>query len=243
MINHHKILAVVPARGGSKGVPLKNIKLLVGLPLIAHTAQVIKEVPSIDRAVVSTDHAEIARIATEHGLTFFGNRPDSLSGDRIGDLPVLQHALEQAEAADGCRYNIILMLQPTSPIRLPEDIQGCIDTLISGGHDAVWTVSPIDLKFHPLKVLRISDGKMGLWDERGHQIIARQQLEPLYYRNGICYAFTRACLLETQSIYGTNAGACIVEHPFANIDTEADFLAAEALLGQFKQNAVSSAHS
>jgi CMP-N,N'-diacetyllegionaminic acid synthase len=230
VINDQKILAVFPARGGSKGVPLKYIKLLAGRSLIAHTAHVIQQVPRIDRAVVSTDHAEIARIAMEHGLAFFGDRPKELSGDRIGDLPVLQHALEQAETADGCRYDIILMLQPTSPIRLPEDINACIDKLAADGHDAVWTVSPIDLKFHPLKVLRISDGKLDLWDSRGHQIIARQQLEPLYYRNGICYAFTRDCLMKTQSIYGTNAGACIVNHPFANIDTEADFHAAEVLL-------------
>ncbi|MDZ4405804.1 acylneuraminate cytidylyltransferase family protein [Prosthecobacter sp.] len=227
-----RILAVVPARGGSKGVPLKNIKLLAGLPLIAHTARVIQQVPRIDRAVVSTDHTEIARIATEHGLACLGPRPDDLSGDRISDLPVLQHALEQAEAADGCRYDIILMLQPTSPLRLPEDIDACIDKLVADGHDAVWTVSPIDLKFHPLKVLRIDEGKLDLWDSRGHQIIARQQLEPLYYRNGICYAFTRSCLMETCSIYGTHAGACIVNHAFVNIDTESDFQTAETLLTQ-----------
>lgn len=223
---------MVPARGGSKGVPLKNIKLLAGLPLIGHTARVVQQVPRIDRAVVSTDHAEIARIATEHGLSFFGYRPEGLSGDRVADLPVLQHALEQAETADRCRYDIILMLQPTSPVRLPEDIDVCIDKLVTDGHDTVWTVSPIDLKFHPLKVLSVHEGKLGLWDERGHQIIARQQLEPLYYRNGICYVFTRDCLMKTQSIYGTNAGAYIVKHPFANIDTEADFQAAEKLMTQ-----------
>ncbi|MCB1275300.1 acylneuraminate cytidylyltransferase family protein [Prosthecobacter sp.] len=221
---------MVPARGGSKGVPLKNIKLLAGKPLLAHTAHVVHQVPRIDRAVVSTDHAEIARIATENGLTYLGPRPEELSGDRIGDLPVLQHALQQAETADGCRYDIILMLQPTSPVRVPEDIDVCIDKLVADGHDAVWTVSAIDLKFHPLKVLRIHDGKLDLWDDRGHQIIARQQLEPLYYRNGICYAFTRKCLMETRTIYGKNAGACIISHPFANIDNETDFETAEKLM-------------
>lgn len=230
MVQAPKILAVVPARGGSKGVPLKNIKLLAGLPLIAHTAKIIQQIPRIDRAIVSTDHLGIADVAKEHGLAFLGERPEALSGDRIGDLPVLQQALEQAEAADGRRYDIILMLQPTSPIRLTQDIDACIDKLIEERLDAVWTVSPIDLKFHPLKVLRVQNGRMNLWDERGHEIIARQQLEPLYYRNGICYAFTRDCLMSTQSIYGRNAGAYVVEHPFANIDTEADFLAAEKLM-------------
>ena len=71
---------------------------------------------------------------------------------------------------------------------------------------------------------------MSLWDESGKSIIARQQLEPLYYRNGICYAFTRECLMDTQSIYGNNAGAVVIDHAFANIDTLADFQAAEALL-------------
>lgn len=230
MVQEQKILAVVPARGGSKGVPLKNIKQLAGLPLIAHTAKVIQQVPRIDRAIVSTDHLGIARVAEEHGLAFLGERPEALSGDRVGDLPVLQQALEQAEASDGCRYDIVLMLQPTSPIRLAEDIDACIDKLADGPFDAVWTVSPIDLKFHPLKVLRVQNDSMSLWDARGQEIIARQQLEPLYYRNGICYAFTRDCLMETHSIYGRNAGAYVVAHPFANIDTEADFLAAENLM-------------
>ncbi len=230
MIDHRKVLAVVPARGGSKGVPLKNIKTLAGEPLIMHTARVIQDVAMIDRAVVSTDHEGIAQTARSGGLVFFGPRPDQLSGDRVGDLPVLQHALQQAEAADACRYDIILMLQPTSPVRKPEDLTRCLEKLVHGSHDAVWTVSPIDLKFHPLKILRVSNGNMSLWDESGKSIIARQQLEPLYYRNGICYAFTRECLMDTQSIYGNNAGAVIIDHAFVNIDTAADFQAAEVLL-------------
>lgn len=229
MIKNLKVLAVVPARGGSKGVPLKNIKMLAGEPLISHTAKVIRQVPLIDRAVVSTDHEGIAKVATEEGLTFFGPRPEELSGDRVGDLPVLQQALEQAESADQCRYDVVLMLQPTSPLREPGDIERCIEKLVLDGHDAVWTVSAIDLKFHPMKVLRVQDGHMSLWDEAGKNIIARQQLEPLYYRNGICYAFTRDCLMETQSIYGKNAGAVVITHDFANIDTVSDFEAAEKL--------------
>lgn len=232
MHTNKRILAVVPARGGSKGVPMKNIKPLANKPLITYTAEALKQVEAIDQAVVSTDHPEIAKIAQDAGLSFQGYRPESLAGDRIGDLDVLQQALTHAEETDKCTYDIVLMLQPTSPIRHKEDITSCIEKLIQGGYDTVWTVSPADPKFHPLKVLQIDDDEMSLYNQNGKEIIARQQLTPLYYRNGICYAFTRDCLLKLKSIYGKKAGAVVIDHPFANIDTEEDFRLAETLLLQ-----------
>ena len=94
-----RVLAVVPARGGSKGVPMKNIRPLAGLPLIAHTAKTIAECDFIDRAVSSTDHPEIARIAMEHGLDVPRLRPAELAGDTIGDVPVLQDALAMTDSS------------------------------------------------------------------------------------------------------------------------------------------------
>ena len=125
MIAGRRVLAVVPARGGSKGIPLKNLCRVGGVPLVALVGRIIRGVPEIDRAVVSTDHAEIARVAEEAGIAAPFLRPDDISGDRIGDLDVLAHALQAAEQLDGLVYDIVVMLQPTSPLRESKHVSDC----------------------------------------------------------------------------------------------------------------------
>jgi len=233
MIQNQSILAVVPARGGSKGVPLKNLRMLGGQSLVSRVSAVMAQVPDIDRAVVSTDHDGIAGVAEAAGLVAPFRRPESLAGDRIGDLEVLTHALEATEKLDGRKYDIVVMLQPTSPFRKPEQVAACIRMLVEGNWDAVWTVSPTDSKSHPLKQLTVGEeGVLDLYDASGAQIIARQQLEPVYHRNGIAYAFTRECLLEQKTIRGKRTGALVIEELCVNIDTEWDLELAEFLLSR-----------
>lgn len=230
MYEGRRILVVVPARGGSKGVPLKNIRALQGRPLIAHVAELVSGVDWIDRAVVSTDHPEIARVARDHGLDAPFRRPEALSGDEVGDVPVLQHALSACEALDGCTYDVIVMLQPTSPLRRVCDVEATVAALVAEGRDAVWTVSSTDRKYHPLKQLAIEEGRLRLCDPAGARIVARQQLSPTYHRNGAAYALTRACLMEQGVLLGDNSGAVVVEEPRLSIDTEDDFARAENAL-------------
>ncbi len=227
-----RMLAVVPARGGSKGIPLKNIRPLGGKPLIAYTAEIVKQLPEVDRAVVSTDHEGIAEAAEQSGLVAPFRRPPDLGGDRIGDWDVLTHALRIMEELDGTRYDAVLMLQPTCPLRSPDHVRQAFQKLIDGGFDAVWTLSVTDSKAHPLKQLALSGDFMDYYDPRGAEIVARQQLKPVYHRNGAAYAITRQCLLEKQSIKGDRCGAVIVTEPLANIDTEQDIAFAEFLLSQ-----------
>lgn len=230
MYNNQRILVVVPARGGSKGVPLKNLHPLCGRPLLAYTGDIVKALETVDRAVVSTDHDKIAQVARENGLSVV-LRPEELSGDRIGDWDVLHHALREAEREDGVTYDVVVMLQPTSPLRKVEHVRATIEKLIDGNWDAVWTVSPTDLKYHPYKALTIGeDGNMNLFDERGKQIIARQQLQPVYHRNGIAYALTRECILEQKTILGEKWSAVVVEDPAVSIDTLEDFEKVEKCL-------------
>src|SRR5262249_54021121 len=155
MYKNRRILAVVPARGGSKGVPRKNIHPLAGKPLIAHTGELVQSLGWFDRAVVSTDDALIAEAARQCGLEVPFFRPRELDGDLVSDYDVLQHALEETEREGGNRFDIVVMLQPTSPLRRPLHVQKAVDTLIDGGWDSVWTVSPTDLKYHPQKQLRV----------------------------------------------------------------------------------------
>ena len=230
MIGGRRILAVVPARGGSKGIKLKNLRTVGGLSLVAHAARCAAAVDEIDARVVSTDHDAIAAEAEAHGLAAPFRRPPDLSGDRIGDWDVLHHALLTCEAQDGVTYDIVVMLQPTSPLRTPDHVRQTLRHLVSEGHDAVWTVSPTDLKYHPLKQLSLTEGRLGFFDDRGAGIIARQQLIPVYHRNGVAYAITRDCLLTHKAIIGPNAGAVVIEGAHVSIDTEDDIAAVEVEL-------------
>jgi CMP-N-acetylneuraminic acid synthetase len=229
LIEGLRILAVCPARGGSKGIPLKNLEPFLGVPLVARVGHLVSEIPMIDRAVVSTDHPEIARVAREAGLDTPFLRPEDLSGDRISDAQVLRHALSEVERIDGLGYDIIVMLQPTSPLRRAEHVIDAIRMLVAGGWDAVWTLSVTDSKEHPLKQLSVEQGRLDYYDSRGAEIIARQQLTPVYHRNGAAYAVTRHCLVEDGTIKGERTGALVIQDPMVSIDTLWDLELAELL--------------
>lgn len=231
MFKGRTILAVVPARGGSKGVKLKNIHPLGGIPLIAHTGALIRELGFVDKAMVSTDHPAIAAIARDSGLEAPFVRPEELSGDRISDFQVLHHALSEMERLDGVRYDVVVMLQPTSPLRKPAHVTATIAKLIDEGWDAVWTVSSTELKYHPLKQFSLgTDGAMEYCDPRGGTIIARQQLDPVFHRNGAAYACTRECLLVQGTVKGKRTAGLVIEEPMISIDTLADFEQLEDVL-------------
>lgn len=238
MIEGRRILAVCPARGGSKGIPLKNLALFDGVPLVARVGRLVAGIEEIDRAVVSTDHPEIARVARESGLDAPFLRPEALSGDRIGDADVLVHALEEVERLDGRRYDVVVMLQPTSPLRTADQVRRTLATLLAGGWDSVWTVSETDSKGHPLKQLCVeAGGALRFHDPAGARIVARQELTPVYHRNGVAYAMTRACLLEHRSIQGPRCGALVFEGELVSIDTPWDLELAEYVLRRRSQPA------
>ena len=230
MIANRRVLAVVPARGGSKGIPLKNLREVGGRSLVGRVGDVIHQVSEIDRAVVSTDHDGIASAAGEAGIAAPFRRPEPLCGDQIGDVDVLTHALQATESIDGLRYDIIVMLQPTSPLRTPTDVSRTLRKLVDGGWDSVWTISQTDTKAHPLKQLTVTGDTLAYYDQAGAEIVARQQLTPVYHRNGIAYAMTRDCLLEQRSIKGNRAGALAIEGEHVSIDTEWDIALVDFIL-------------
>ena len=234
MFRAKRILVVVPARGGSKGIKLKNLRALQGVSLVARTGQLVAQLDYVDRAVVSTDHEDIAAAAQEAGLAAPFRRPAAIAGDQIGDWEVLIHALTEMERRDECRYDVILMLQPTSPLRTATQVTATLERLLDSGADAVWTVSETDSKHHPRKQLKLRDQAIDYYDASAGEIVARQQLQPLYHRNGVAYAMTRSCLVDQRTIKGARTVAHVIEEPLANIDSEIDFLWAEFLLSQLK---------
>ncbi len=233
MMHDRRILVVVPARGGSKGVPLKNIQPLAGRPLLAYTGDLVRQAEWVDQAVVSTDHEAIATVARQSGLDVPFYRPPELSGDRIGDTDVLLHALLESERAYAMTFDVVVMLQPTSPLRSHADVKATVAHLIEGGWDAVWTVSRMPLKYHAFKQLTLDrDGRMTLLDDRGRTIVARQELPPTYYRNGVAYALTRRALVELRTTLPDRSSAIVLEGTFVSIDTIEDFAEVETAMKQ-----------
>jgi CMP-N-acetylneuraminic acid synthetase len=228
VIEGRRVLAVCPARGGSRGIPGKNLKPFLGEPLVARVGRLAARVPAIDRAVVSTDDPEIARVAAAAGLEAPFLRPAELAGDRVPDAPVLVHALREVERAEGVRYDVVVMLQPTSPLRRPEHVTGALRMLVAGSWDAVWSVSPTDSKCHPLKQLVVEGGRLDYWDADGAKIVARQQLSPVFHRNGAVYAVARETLL-ARGLMGARTGAFVIDEEMVSIDTPWDLELAEIL--------------
>ena len=232
MFSGQSVLVVVPARGGSKGIPLKNLVKLAGKSLIQLVGRVVEQLEFVDRAIVSTDHLEIREEALRSGLSAPFLRPENLSGDRVSDWRVLVHALDEIEKIDNQTYDIVLMLQPTAPLREPKDVIATIEKLIDENWDSVWTVSETDSKGHPLKQMVLSeDGCLDYYEAEGAQIIARQQLMPVYHRNGVAYAFTRDCLVNQQSIKGVRNAGLVLSGEQINIDTKWDIRLAEYIIG------------
>ena len=126
MFERRRVLVVVPARGGSKGVKLKNLREVGGVPLVARAGHVARALPWADRAIVSTDHEGIARVAEQAGLACPFVRPEEISGSIVSDWEVLIHALSEMERIDGVAYDVIVMLQPTSPGRTSEHVTASI---------------------------------------------------------------------------------------------------------------------
>ena len=124
------------------------------------------------------------------------------------------------------------MLQPTSPLRKPKHVTAAVEKLIKGRYDAVWTVSETDSKAHPLKQLVIREDILDFYEPNGANIIARQQLTPVYHKNGVAYAMTRECILNTKNIKGERTSFVVIDEFMVNIDSEFDFKLAEFVLQQ-----------
>jgi CMP-N-acetylneuraminic acid synthetase len=227
-----RILGVVPARGGSKGVPNKNIKALNGKPLIAYTIEAGLRSVLMTDMIVSTDSEMIKLVAESFGGRVPFLRPPGLSHDRSLAIPTIQHAVSTYEKIVGFTYDYIIMLQPTAPLRLAEDIDKSLEQLISSDADSI--ISVVDVgNYHPFKMKTIEDGFLKDYLNTGFENPPRQELPPVYIVNGAIYATKRDILMNENSFKG---GSCIpyIMSPerSANIDTITDFIVAEYHLNQ-----------
>jgi len=198
-----RVLGVIPARGGSKGVPRKNLREVGGRPLIAWTLDAAREAADVlFRTVVSTDDAEIAEVARGLGADVPWLRPADLGGDRVPMLPVLRHAVEAVEAEEGERVDWVCLLQPTAPFRTADDVRAAVALAGRGRCDSVISVVRV-FDVHPVLMKRIEDDRLVPFCVAEREGTRRQDYDPpAYMRNGCLYLTRRDVLLEKGSLWG-----------------------------------------
>ena len=196
-----RVLGLVPARGGSKGIPDKNIHPLAGRTLLEYAARVAAESGVIDRTVLSTDSDRIAEEGRRVGLEVPFMRPANLAGDDTPMLPVIEHALDFV-AQHGWEPDIVVLLQPTSPLRTATHIQTAIRDLRDSGADSVVTVVELPRHLSPDYVMRVEDGRLVPFLPDGMRVTRRQDARLAFVRDGTVYAFWTKTLRRAGSIYG-----------------------------------------
>lgn len=227
-----KILGIILARGGSKSVPRKNIKPLLGKPMIAYTIEEALKSKYITRLVVSTEDDEIARIAKEYGAEAPFKRPAELATDTAASKPCLQHAVKFCEEEEGAKYDYIVELMVTNPLKTVEDIDAALKKLIETQAESVIGVIQI-FDQHPLRMKKIVDDRLVDFCLPEPNEARRQDLKPdAFLRNGSIYAMQRDVLMVQDRRYGTPNSRPYIFPPerSVNVDSLEDWYIAEQKL-------------
>lgn len=225
-----KVLGLVPARAGSKGLPGKNTRLLHGQSLLAYAAAAARASGVVDRVVLSTDGDAIADAGRACGLDVPFIRPAGLAGDETPMLPVIEHAVA-ALTGEGWEADIIVLLQPTSPLRRGAHIRRSVELLRETGADSIVSVVELPRHLSPDYVMRVEDGRLVPFLPDGARVTRRQDARVACVRDGTVYTFWRRTLADQHSIYGRDCRPMVV--PAAEsltIDTPEDWADAERRL-------------
>ena len=234
MYKGKKILGVITARGGSNGIPVKNIKELCGKPLIAYSIEAAKASKYLTRSIVSTDYEDIADVARRFGADVPFLRPTELSGDKSSSISAVQHGLGWLKEYEGEQYDYLMILQPTSPMRTAEDIDECIRLVVDTGADSVMSMYELT-DFSLKKIKKIKDGIiLPFFQEEGATSSMRQDLEKMYKRNCAVY-LTKVSFIKEGDLFGKISRAYIMpEERSVDINQPVDFDLAEFWLARQK---------
>jgi CMP-N-acetylneuraminic acid synthetase len=229
-VSSGRVLGIIPARGGSKGLPGKNLMPLAGQSLVARAAAAARESGVVDRVILTTDAISIADEGRRAGIDVPFMRPAHLAADDTPMLPVLRHAVEALEA-DGWIPEIIVLLQPTSPLRQPAHLRDAVTLLRKSGADSVVSVVEVPRHLSPDYVMRVVGEELKPFLPEGERTTRRQDARAAYVRDGTVYAFWRDTLMLHDSIYGSRCLPLIIPaEESVTIDAPADWAAAERLL-------------
>ena len=225
-------LAIVPARGGSKGIPQKNIKLLGGLPLLAYTAKTALQSKVFDRIILSTDCEKIASIGSDYGLEVPFLRPSELATDTSPMLEAIRHTLNHV-AESGCHYDFVFILQPTTPFRRVDTLLRSLD-LLCDGFDSVVGLTKVPDGFSPEYLMKINhEGNAEFFFPQGYTMARRQDAITAYHRCGSVFAFSDNCLSSHGNIYGKRCYPMVTDAVEGlNIDSTDDWMLAEKIISE-----------
>ena len=236
MLEKKLILAVITARGGSKGIPGKNIKLLGGKPLLAYSIEAAKKSKLITHTIVSTDAPEIAEVAKKFGADVPFLRPKELAEDKTPHLPVMKHAIEFMEKKLGVTFDYAVILQPTAPFRLSEDIDGTIAKIIETGADSAVSLVAVDGAYHPIKMKKLEGDKVLPYCIPEPEGLRHQDFPKVYKRSSAVYAMRRDLLMKDNRLYGAHiVGYIVPTERSIDIDTPLEWLKAEWMLEDLKK--------
>lgn len=220
-----KIIAIIPARGGSKAIPKKNIKIFAGKPLIIHSIEQALTTPQIDTVYVSTDDDEIAKVSRKVGAEII-HRPREISGDTATTESAIEHALSVLKE----KPNIIVLLQATSPLRPKSSIENAIDKFINGNYDSLLSISPTHRFFWKIKNGQIN-AEYDYMNRPRRQAIKQEDIK--YVENGSIYIFTREHFEKNGNRLGGRIGYVIFPEEYSfEIDNYSDFEFLEILAKQ-----------
>ncbi len=228
--SYPRVLCLINARGGSKGVPGKNIKKLGGIPLIAHSIRAAQKSRYLTRIIISTDAQDIADIAKEYGADVPFLRPPELASDTAKQIDAIIHAIQFAEKEEGQDYDYTCILQPTCPFRSTEDIDGTLDLLFKTGCDSAITITDVGGR-HPNTLYRKDDSQIITpYIDLPKAGVLRQNFEDLFWRTGSVYAMKKSVAM-SGSLYGHSTCGYLQDESRAfNIDSPFDWELCEAYL-------------
>ncbi|MFH1400611.1 MAG: acylneuraminate cytidylyltransferase family protein [Nanoarchaeota archaeon] len=217
------VLVVIPARGGSKSIPLKNIRPLAGKPLITYAIASALKAKSADAVFVSTDDDAIAKVAREAGAQIPFMRPAELAKDDTPMYPVLQHAVAWVESRQKTKVEVVVLVDPTAPFVLPQDIDGCVEKLRKGGFDCVMTITEADRSPY-FNMVEYQGESLQLVKKPKEPIYRRQDAPKVYNITSSAYATRRDVLMDQNTIFGSKTGGIVVpESRAGHIDTIEQF--------------------
>jgi CMP-N-acetylneuraminic acid synthetase len=227
-----KILGIIPARGGSKGIPGKNIKLLGGKPLLEYTVEAAKASKLLSRVILSSDEEEIIEVAVQLNLEVPFIRPSDLAQDNTPSIEVVKQALKFFEEK-GEKFDAVCLLQVTTPFRKHELIDRAIGKFIKGNFDSLISVREVPAEYNPHWVFEEREGNLRISTGENEIISRRQELPKAYHRDGAIYITRTSVILQNNSLYGKNIGFIdTTGSPYVNIDEPADWKNAEELLNK-----------
>ena len=224
------VLAIIPARSGSKGIKNKNIKKINNVTLIEKAYTVAKKSKIFDQIIISTDSIKYQNLLKKQKIDIFSLRSKKYSSDKSTDLQLLKYEIKKNEKFFKKKFSVIALLQPTSPMRRIRDLKKCFFKLKKEKLDAIWTLSKIDKKFNPIKLLKIKKDKIMYYDKLGKNFVGRQLLNQYYIRNGIAYFFSRKSIVKFNTILPKKSGYLIIKRKTVNIDDLQDLKNAQKIL-------------